>query len=115
MSETLRLEVAPFDVTVLSVVTGAVKTNGLTYFEDWELPADSIYKPIEATIAERTRGHDGVKRMETIDYANKVADEITRGASGKVWRGSTAGAVKFGSVFLPQSSMVSVEFYYSFC
>ncbi|KAF7511590.1 hypothetical protein GJ744_004178 [Endocarpon pusillum] len=107
ISETLRLELSPFGVTVLSVVTGAVKTNGQTYFGDWKLPEDSIYKPIEAKIASRAQGHDGVKRMETMDYAKKVVNDIEAGASGKVWRGSTAGAVRFGSVFLPQSLMDS--------
>lgn len=54
LSETLRLEMAPFGVTVLAVTTGAVKTNGQTYSKDWKLPADSIYKPIEDMIAARS-------------------------------------------------------------
>lgn len=107
ISETLRLEMAPFGVTVLAVTTGAVKTNGQTYFEDWKLPPDSIYKPIEDTIASRARGHDGVERMDTMAYANKVVNDIERGASGKVWRGNNAAGVRFGSVFLPTSWMVS--------
>lgn len=98
---------APFGVTVLAVTTGAVKTQGQTYFEDWKLPTDSIYKPIEDAIAERARGHDGFERMDTMAYANKVISDIERGASGKVWRGSSATSVQFGSVFLPTSWMVS--------
>jgi 1-acylglycerone phosphate reductase len=107
VAETLRLEVEPFGVTVLSVVTGAVKTNGQTYFEDWKLPEGSLYKPIENIIAERTRGNDGVKRMPLMEYANKVAANIIRGASGKIWYGTSAGGVKFGENFMPQSLMVN--------
>ena len=61
VSETLRLELAPFDVNVLTKTTGAVQTRGNTYFDDWKLVADSRYKPIEETIAARTRGDDGIK------------------------------------------------------
>lgn len=50
ISETLRLEMAPFSVTVLAITTGAVNTKGQTYFENWKLPLDSIYKPIETRL-----------------------------------------------------------------
>lgn len=107
ISETLRLEMVPFGVKVLAVTTGAVKTKGQTYFEDWKLPANSIYKPIEDTISARASGHDGVERTDTMAYANQVANKIESGASGRVWLGSNAAAIKFGSVFLPTSWMVS--------
>ena len=92
---------------VLSVVTGAVQSNGQTYFEDWKLPENSLCKPIEGIIANRTRGHDGVKRMDRMEYARKVANEIIGGATGKIWYGTLAGGVKFGESFIPQSLMVS--------
>ncbi|KAI9924227.1 hypothetical protein ASPWEDRAFT_116254 [Aspergillus wentii DTO 134E9] len=107
IAETLRLEMAPFHVNVLSVVTGAVKTNGQTYFQDWKLPEDSLYKPIEDTIHKRTRGADGVKRMELMEYATKVVHEIVGGHTGKFWYGNNAGGVKFGSTYLPSSMMDS--------
>lgn len=100
----------PFGVTVLSVLTGAVQTNGQTYFEDWKLPDSSLYKPIENLVADRTRGHDGVNRMNLADYANKVTSDILRGASGKIWHGTNAGGVKFGESFMPQSLIVSALF-----
>lgn len=113
ISETLRLEMVPFGVTVLAVTTGAVKTNGQTYFNDWKLPADSIYRPIEDKIAARASGHDGVERMDTMAYANQVVNKIESGVSGKVWLGTHATAVKFGSVFLPTSWMVSYWSFYT--
>jgi 1-acylglycerone phosphate reductase len=108
MAETLRLELMPFGVGVLSVVTGAVQTNGQTYFEDWALPEGSLYASIEETISARTKGHDGVKRMPLQEYANKVVSEICRGSTGKYWLGSNASAVRYGTTLVPQNLMVRI-------
>ncbi|KAF4634135.1 hypothetical protein G7Y89_g3980 [Cudoniella acicularis] len=107
VSDHLRVELEPFGVKVVSVVTGAVDTNGNSYFDEWKLPEDSIYKPAEKIIGARARGNDGVKRMDRSEYANKVASEIIRGASSKIWCGSHAGGVKFGECFVPQSILDS--------
>lgn len=105
IAETLRLELAPFQVKVLSVVTGAVKTRGQTYFDDFKLPSDSLYKPIEETIAARARGEDGRPRGELMEHCQKVVADITAGKSGKVWQGKNAGSTKFGTHWLPTSMM----------
>ncbi|KAI0836402.1 NAD(P)-binding protein [Hypoxylon sp. FL0890] len=105
MAETLRLELAPFHVKVLSVVTGALKTMGQTHFDDWKLPEGSLYAPVESTIHSRARGQEGAPRMEAEDYAKRVVSEIIRGKTGKFWYGASAGAVKFGTSWLPTSLM----------
>ncbi|RYP10559.1 hypothetical protein DL765_008063 [Monosporascus sp. GIB2] len=107
MAETLRLELAPFNVKVLSVVTGALKTMGQTHFDDWRLPEKSLYAPIESTIRDRARGQEGAPRMEAVDYAKRVVSEIIKGRTGKFWYGASAGAVKFGTSYLPTSLMDS--------
>ena len=107
MAETLRLELAPFGVGVLSIVTGAVQTNGQTYFGDLELPEKSIYKPIEGTIKSRAGGSDGVKRMPTDEYAKKVVDDLCSGSTGRRWYGTTAGTIKHAGMVIPQGLMVS--------
>ena len=107
MAETLRLELMPFDVGVLCIVTGAVQTNGQTYFEDWAIPEGSIYKWIEQTISARARGHDGVKRMSLDEYVNRLVSEICRGSIGRCWIGTKASVIKYGTVLAPQSIMVS--------
>lgn len=101
IADNLRLEVAPFKVKVLSVVTGAVQTMGSSYFDDWKLPENSPYKPIEATIAKRTRWEDGVPRTELMDYAAKVVDAITRGTTGKFGCGSMVSTILFVTRWLP--------------
>ncbi|QKX56023.1 uncharacterized protein TRUGW13939_03123 [Talaromyces rugulosus] len=79
IAETLRLELGPFNVKVLSIVTGAVKTMGQTYFGDFKLPDDSLYKSIEDIIAARARGEDGRPRMALAEYSNEVVTQIIQG------------------------------------
>lgn len=103
LSEIMRLELEPVGVNVLSVV---IQSKGQTYFEDWNFPADSIYKPIENTIAQRAREIDGVTREDTNTYAVNVVDDIIRGTTGKVWRGGGARGTSFAATFIPQGMMV---------
>lgn len=106
MNDTLRLELSPFKVKVLSVVTGAVQTNGLTYFDDFKLPSDSLYKSIEYTIFARAHGNGSPKQTNVTEYANKVVSTIIKGSSSKIWPGPVAGFVKFASSFFPTWLMV---------
>ena len=68
LSDYMRVEFAPFDVKVVTLVTGAVKTefyNNKDGGQQTSLPANSVYTPIQKhietminrSIAE-TRGHD---------------------------------------------------------
>jgi 1-acylglycerone phosphate reductase len=109
VADTLRLEIEPFGVTVLCVVTGGVKTAGQTYFDNLKLPSASLYKDIEGTIISRAQGNDGMIRMEAIDYANAVADQVEARTGGKFWYGSNAEMVRQGTtaVAVPQAAFVS--------
>lgn len=106
IAETMRLELAPFGVKVLSVVSGVLKTMGQTHFDEWKLPADSFYRPVEETIRTRARGQEGEPRMEPRDYSKRVVSEITAGRTGKFWYGASAGVVKFSVSYLPIWLMV---------
>lgn len=109
MAETLRLELAPFGVDVLEVVTGAVKTNGQTYFGDFKLPEQSLYKKIEPVVASRAQGNDQLPRMDTAEYATAVAEQITSRTTGRFWYGNNAEATKMSTTAtaVPQEAMVS--------
>lgn len=106
IAETMRLELAPFGVKVLSVVSGALQTMGQTHFDDWKLPVDSLYMSVEETIRTRARGQEGAPRMDPGDYAKRVVSEITAGRAGKFWYGASAGVVKFSVSYLPTWLMV---------
>ncbi|RYP78943.1 hypothetical protein DL769_003108 [Monosporascus sp. CRB-8-3] len=107
VAETLRLELAPFGVGVLEIVTGAVKTMGQTYFGNFQLPEQSLYKNIEDIIANRAQGNDGQPRMDLMEYAAVVVDEITKRTTGRFWYGNNADRVKMGTTAtaVPQSAM----------
>jgi hypothetical protein len=109
IAETLRLEVEPFDVNVIEIVTGAVKSLGQTYFEDHAIPENSIYKSVEATIKSRAQGNDGLPRMPLEDYSAAVTDEMIKRTPGKFWYGQNADLVKMSTTAtaVPQSAMVS--------
>lgn len=106
MAETLRVELAPFGVKVLSVVSGALSTMGQTHFDNWKLPVGSLYAPVEDTIRDRARGQEGAPRMEPEIYAKRVVSEIIANRKGKFWYGASAGVVKFGVTYLPTWLMV---------
>ena len=56
-SETLRLELEPLNIHVVTSVTGQVSTN-LPVVPKFE--PNSIYKPLEPALLERTKAHKGV-------------------------------------------------------
>ncbi|KAK9482080.1 hypothetical protein V1527DRAFT_477521 [Lipomyces starkeyi] len=101
LSETLRLEMAPFGVKVLTVVTGVVESNFFENTPEYKLPATSRYKPIEARIATRARGEDYQSRMNAQKYAHRVVNDVLQSASGKIYRGKMASIVRYASAYLP--------------
>ena len=107
ITDTLRLEVAPFGVRVLMVQTGAVRTNTLAAGVDFALPAGSRYKDVEKEIGARARGEDGVTRMAPGVFAEKVVGDVVGGVNGTVWRGGLASVVRFVAGWLPVSVSVS--------
>lgn len=116
LTDTLRLELQPFGVKVLSVVNGVVKSNGQNWklFTDWKLPPHSFYKPLEETIRHRIQEkdgvyNDGVARMDTMQHAKNVVGKILGGATGTIWCGGQAGELRFATKYLPQFVLVSLS------
>ncbi|KAF2704076.1 NAD(P)-binding protein [Pleomassaria siparia CBS 279.74] len=109
VADTLRLELAPLGVKVLTVVTGGVKSAGQTYFDDLKLPGGSLYKDVEEIIISRAKGADGMPRMDAAEYSKAVVDEIEKGISGKFWYGEFAEMVRQGTtaVAVPLEAMDS--------
>jgi 1-acylglycerone phosphate reductase len=105
----LRLELAPFGVDVLEIVTGAVRSKGQTYFGNLKPPTGSLYKDIEDIIVSRAQGkNEGTVRMDTKTYTSAVFEEIMKRGTGRFWYGTNADVIKMSTTAaaVPQSAMV---------
>lgn len=111
ITETLRLELSPLGVNVISVETGGVKSNGHGNLPPVRLPPGSNYLPLEKLMAARARGDDNFTRMETKTYAEKVVKDVLRGRRGRIWRGKAAGMIRWSNL-LPVWVMVSSCFFF---
>ncbi|KAI0021271.1 putative hydroxybutyrate dehydrogenase [Xylariomycetidae sp. FL0641] len=96
--EALRVELQPFGVDVLEVVTAGVVTRGQTYFGDFKLPEQSLYESIEDVIASRAQGNEGQPRMPAKEYATAVISDILERKTGRVWHGAGADNTKIATI-----------------
>jgi 1-acylglycerone phosphate reductase len=104
-SNTLRVELEPFDVKVVTVVTGGVKSNIAR--TDRQLSKDSIYLPIEPEYLRRTK-HSQEVGMPNEKYAKSVVSQVLSGRHKRqFWEGSFSYIVWFLNTFMPAKIFVS--------
>ena len=99
LSETLRLEMTPFDVKVVAIITGGVQTNIMANGPEPVLPSSSRYTFAEKNIYARAAGEDVGSKTTSEDYAERVVSDVLDGANGKIWRGKLASTVRYLSAF----------------
>jgi 1-acylglycerone phosphate reductase len=103
-SNTLRIELAPFGVTVTTIVTGGVKSEIARL--NRTLAPESVYQPISAEYLRRTK-HSQEVGMATDVYTRSVVRQILKNKPPKLaWEGFGAKLVWFASTFLPTWVMV---------
>ena len=99
IADTLRIELYPFNVKVLNICTGGVKTNlspnSITRW-DLKLPPSSVYMPIEQYFKKR-QGYSNAKAIPASEYAKQVVRAVD-GARGNGW--IWKGYFSFGAWFL---------------
>ena len=101
LSETLRIELEPIGVRVVTAMIGAIGTQIYKKYE-MTLPQDSWYKSIEDVIGKQARGELQEPKNEAIETtARNVVSDTLGGRRGKIWRGGEAGAASIGSWLLP--------------
>lgn len=104
-SEALRIEVAPFGVHVITVVTGGVKSRIARVKRS--LREDSAYKQLADDYQKRQIQSQKLG-METESYAKEVVNRVLE-AEGWLWRtrtiwaGASSGTVRWLSWILPQT------------
>ena len=109
----MRLELAPFGVNVVTAITGLVESNLATNLQDFHLPAKSLYLPIKKEIEAQALEKPGVlpSKMALDVYAERVVNDVLGGATGLIWRGGMATAIRFGSKLLPMWIWVRIFFF----
>ena len=109
MSEVLRLELRPFCVKVLTVVTASVTTNIFAKPLLSGLPKGSFYANVRREIAERAAGNEGDGLNSPEEFASKVVNDIIAGKSGLVYRGPLSSLVRFCIAWLPTYVIVGLH------
>lgn len=101
-SDTLRLELAPLGVKVVTLYMGVVST-GISTPDSVNFGAESIYLDAEAGVKNRSLQHkqDG---MQPSEFAQQVVKDIVSGSRGPgkgeyLWRGSNAWLIWFLNAF----------------
>ncbi|KAG8407724.1 putative secondary metabolism biosynthetic enzyme [Metarhizium acridum] len=101
ISETLKIELAPLGVRVVTAMVGAIGTQ-LYNGHEVSLPPDSYYKPIEQIIKKQSRGEMQAPFSEPVDVtARNLVKDTLRGRRGQIWRGGEAGRASVLSWLLP--------------
>ena len=83
-ANTLRVELAPFDVKVINIVTGGVKSRIASHTTRY-LPENSVYAPLEANYMRR-QGHSQEGAMSNEAYAESVIKQVIPGSGPWPWR-----------------------------
>ncbi|KAJ9645533.1 NADPH-dependent 1-acyl dihydroxyacetone phosphate reductase [Knufia peltigerae] len=112
LSDTLRLELAPLNIKVLTVVTGSVKTNIHQNSPKFMLPTgaavgeggtatESRYLAVSSTLEKRWNDQVDYDPSTPQDFARDVIGDVLAGATGKIWRGRHASETRWARYFMP--------------
>ena len=112
MTDTLRLELAPFNIKVVDLKTGSVASQ---FFANQlggghpTLPANSIYLPAKDTVEGSMTGRPFMEgKMTTDQWANQVVGSLSSSwwpMPVQVWNGTSSWLVWFCRRFLPFTFM----------
>jgi 1-acylglycerone phosphate reductase len=83
-ANTLRVELAPFCVKVITIVTGGVKSNH-TKRTARSLPEDSFYMPLEYNYMRRQK-HSSEGAMSIDTFAESVVNQVLPGCGPWPWK-----------------------------
>jgi 1-acylglycerone phosphate reductase len=98
MSETLRLELEPLGIDVLTILAAIVRTNFFSSLSSYTLPPHSLYASVAKEIQAVSRGEDTVKMkgvMGPEEFGRRVVKDVLGGSKGKTFTGTMGWAVEF--------------------
>ncbi|KAL9115955.1 MAG: hypothetical protein Q9227_000323 [Pyrenula ochraceoflavens] len=114
MGDVLRVEMAPFDVQVVTLMTGTVKTKfyDSSLMEHMEVPENSLYKPIEDKVNAVADGSWLAKWMDADEYARRtVGDLLKVKPAAHIYRGYYASQLWFLMSFMPHWLTEQIQFF----
>lgn len=101
-SEIWRLELEPLGVRVITVAMGMVKSEFFSAYKgEVKLPEDSYYKTIKSALDKMMNPAPDDKQLSTEAYAERVANDVENGKSGKIWVGGLSSLVRIGNWMFP--------------
>lgn len=99
-SEVLRLELAPFGVDVVTIVTGGVATN---IGDTRGLPENTMFGDAKVSFEARRKMSKNSHPMSAETYAAKVFAQVDVGrAPETIWQGTMAGILYYATTYLPR-------------
>ncbi|KAI6084565.1 putative short-chain dehydrogenase/reductase [Hypoxylon rubiginosum] len=106
LSETLRIELEPVGIRVVTAMVGEMSTNIYDHVDSGEgfspsLPKESWYKPVEDIIRAQGRGQLQLNNEDPRITAQNLVNDTLGGKRGKTWRGGVAGFASVASWLLP--------------
>lgn len=105
-SETLRIEMEPLGVRVVTAMVGEVETGiyqsgGASSTAKYKLPETSLYKAVESFITAQAAGQLQTNNESAEKVAKSLVNDVLGGMSGQTWRGGVAGTARFALSYLP--------------
>lgn len=98
LTDALRLELQPFGIKVVNLVTGGVKSTFFKNAPNPILPADSMYNIAKEAIEAHMGGNQS-EHLDSATWAKQVAKDISQKKPPHlVWRGTLSNTAKLVSV-----------------
>jgi len=110
-SDTLRLELQPLGVNVITAMVGMVRSRFHDNMPPVVLPEDSFYKPVENWISATIRvGEDMAKYQMPIDqFAEELAGDILAGKTGHIYKGGMSSTLRLFKWLMPTWILVGTS------
>jgi 1-acylglycerone phosphate reductase len=105
-SDTLRLELSPLGIRVVTLFMGEVST-GLMSADNINFGPDSLYADIEGKVKERSLEHTKTS-IRPSPFAQQVVDSVLKQKTSYVWKGTNAFIIWFLSAFGPRKVFDSI-------
>jgi short-subunit dehydrogenase len=99
-SDTLRLELSPLGIRVVTLFMGEVST-GLMSADNINFGPDSLYADIEGKVKERSLEHTKTS-IRPSPFAQQVVDSVLKQNTSYVWKGTNAFIIWFLNAFGPR-------------